>query len=74
MKAIIKKNKNDIEKEMLDVLKQTHTNGLLQGSRAMCKVILDKANNKSKSSEERLEDIIKFCSISLGSSGQENVE
>lgn len=47
-------------------LKETHRNGLLQGSRAMCSVILTKANDTTKTPDERIEDIIKFCKVSLG--------
>lgn len=59
------------EEEMLrdlltNSLKETHRNGLLQGSKAICHVVLDKANDTSKTPEERLEDIKKFCEVSLG--------
>ncbi len=37
--------------------------GLAQGAYAMCQVILSKAKDDSKSSEERLQNIIEFCSI-----------
>lgn len=39
--------------------------GLLQGAVAISKVVLDKANDTSKTPEERLADIIKFCEVSL---------
>ncbi len=44
----------------------TRRTGLLQGAVAISKVVLDKANNTSKTPEERLADIIKFCEVSLG--------
>lgn len=50
--------------------KDTFRNGLLQGSSAMCKVILDKANNTKLTLEERIADIVKFCETGLKSSKQ----
>lgn len=46
--------------------KNTFRNGLLKGSKAMCRVIFDKANNESKTPEDRIEDIKNFCKVSLG--------
>lgn len=43
----------------------THRTGLIQGAVAIAKVVLDKANNKNKTPEDRLDDIIKFCETSL---------
>lgn len=45
--------------------KSVFQSGLLQGSKAVCKVIFDKANDDSKTLEERIEDIKKFCKVSL---------
>lgn len=45
--------------------KSVFQNGLLQGSKAVCKVVLDKANDERKTLEERIEDIKKFCRVSL---------
>lgn len=47
-------------------LKDTHSKGLLQGSKAMCGVILEKANDTTKTPEERIAEIKRFCEVSLG--------
>lgn len=44
-------------------LKKQHTAGVAQGAYAMCKVVLDKATDESKTAEQRLEDVIAFCKI-----------
>jgi len=41
-------------------------NGLLQGSRAICKVVFDKASDEKKTIQERIDDIKKFCGILTG--------
>ena len=46
-------------------LQKTHRDGLLQGSKAMCNVVLNKARDKTKTAEERLKDIVDFCNTSL---------
>lgn len=54
-------------KEMFEArFKDMFTKGMLRGSTAMCKVILDKANDASKTVEERIADIINFCETGLG--------
>lgn len=45
--------------------KRVFQNGLLQGSKAVCKVIFDKADDDSRTLEKRIEDIKKFCQVSL---------
>lgn len=61
--------KSDVENKLRetfgDGLKSAHRTGLLQGAVAISKVILDKANDTSKTPDERLKDIIKFCEVSL---------
>lgn len=59
------KTEKQLNKVFKEKFKEVHLNGLLQGTKAISKVILDKANDTSKTSEERLEDIIKFCEVSL---------
>lgn len=62
-------NENDeqmIRETLTKSLKDTHRAGLLQGSRAMCSVILGKAKDEGKTADERLADIVKFCEVSLG--------
>lgn len=51
-------------------LKDTFTRGLLQGSKAIAKVVFDKANDESKTLEERIAEIKRFCSVSLGENQQ----
>ena len=46
--------------------KKQYQNGLLAGSRAICKVVSDKASDETKTPEERIEDIKKFCRILAG--------
>ncbi len=42
-----------------------YQNGLLQGARAMCKVVYDKACDEKKTLEERIEDIKSFVGTLL---------
>lgn len=44
-------------------LQKQHTAGIAQGAYAMCRVILDKATDETKTVEQRLEDIIAFCKV-----------
>ena len=44
-------------------LQKQHTAGVAQGAYAMCKVVLDKATDESKTVEQRLDDVIAFCKI-----------
>lgn len=47
--------------------------GLLQGCTAIAGVVLEKATKGNESAEKRIEDIIKFCEISLkNGSGDKN--
>lgn len=55
----------ELKKAFNDGFKSVQQAGLLQGAIAISKVVLDKANNKNKTPEERLKDIIEFCEISL---------
>lgn len=63
------KLKRKDEKEIVEGFKkkfiEIHSAGLLQGSKAMCKCVLDKVNNENLSAEERLKDIKRFCEVSL---------
>ena len=59
------KTENKLKEEFEKTLRQTHTRGLIEGCKALSKVILDKANNTDKTPEERILDIIKFCEVSL---------
>ena len=39
--------------------------GLLQGSKAVCKVIYDKANDNKNNANEKIDEIKRFCEVSL---------
>lgn len=60
----------DTEKKLIEAFNEKfeaiRRTGLLQGSMAIAKVVLDKANDTQKTPEERLADIIQFCEVSLG--------
>lgn len=60
---------NKTEKQLREAFnegfKKAHTSGLLQGTKAISKVVLDKATDTRKTPDERLADIIKFCEVSL---------
>lgn len=60
----------DTEKKLIEAFNEKfeaiRRTGLLQGSMAIAKVVLDKANDTKKTPEERLADIIQFCEVSLG--------
>lgn len=45
--------------------KRQYQNGLLQGARAMCKVVYDKACDEHHTLEERIEDIKSFVGTLL---------
>ena len=44
-------------------LEKQHSAGIAQGAYAVCQVVLSQAKDDSKSAEERLQNIIAFCSI-----------
>lgn len=56
---------NKLREAFNERFESIHRTGLLQGSVAIPKVVLDKVNDTSKTPEERLSDIIQFCEVSL---------
>ncbi len=46
-------------------LEKQHSAGIAQGAYAMCQVVLSQAKDDSKSAEERLQNIVEFCSICI---------
>lgn len=56
----------EFEKIFLEKLKNQFTQGMIAGSKAICSVILEKANNTELTYGKRIEEIIKFCNTSLG--------
>ncbi len=67
-----RKNEKNKNKDLLfrqivtDSLQKQHMAGLTQGAYAMCQVVLDKAKDDSKTADERIADIIRFCSTCIG--------
>lgn len=56
------KNRLAAQEAIRQQLSRAHTLGLSRGTYAMAQVILNKADNTSATPEERLTDIIDFCS------------
>jgi len=57
---------SQLTQQFKEGFKRHYSNGLLDGSVAMCGAILKKANNSDKTDSQKIEDIIAFCEISLG--------
>lgn len=57
------------DKEFEEVLRENfrkvQTQAIAAGSYAMCKVILEKAQNKDRTDIEKLQDIIDFCMVAV---------
>ncbi len=61
-----KLRETEFKKRIFESLKAARQQGLLQGSRAILKVIGDKISEKNEmTAEEKLADIMKFINISL---------
>ena len=58
-----KHNDQVFRKVVTGGLRKQHSAGIAQGAYAMCKVVLDKATDESKTIEQRLNDVIAFCSV-----------
>jgi len=56
------KNRLAAEEAIRQQLSKAHTLGLSRGTYAMAQVIMNKATNAAITPEERLNDIIDFCS------------
>lgn len=56
-----KHNDGMFKRVVTDGLRKQHSLGIAQGAYAICKVVLDKAEDSKRSAEERLADIITFC-------------
>jgi len=55
-------------------LRKAHVAGMAQGAKAMCGVVLKKAQDALKTPEEKLLEIITFCSKALSpESAQTNI-
>lgn len=67
-----KKDELMLKKTFEEAFKKSFNNGMVQAGKAICKVICDKASDTNKSPEERIDDIIKFCKVSLGDEEQKD--
>lgn len=56
---------DDIEAKLRDVMRSATNNGIIAGAKAMCNLVLDKAENPDKTAEERLQDIVDLCKTNL---------
>ena len=65
MKAHISDSDTIGKMEIQTKLLQIRQEGLATGTKAVSKVIYDKATDESKTYEERIADIIKFCKVGL---------
>lgn len=62
-----KNQEHKLQEEFEKQLQKQFTNGLLQGSKAICAVVLDKINNlENVSPEGIIQDLKIFCEQSLG--------
>lgn len=59
-----KHNDNALKDVLKKGLRNQFMDGLKQGTVAVCMVINEKASDTSKTIEERIDDIMKFCSVS----------
>ena len=60
-----KKEEQRMREAFTDGFSKMFQNGLHQGTYAIAKVLYDKACDESKTYEERIQDIKKFCEVSL---------
>ena len=71
---MLSKEEQHLNDVFTKALKDTHRNGLLQGSKAMCHVILELASDTKKTPDERIEAIKKFCATGLSRKQDEKPE
>ena len=64
-KKAARHNDEMFRKTFEEGFKKQFQNGLLQGSRAMCKVVYDHASDESKPAQERIDYITKLCGVLL---------
>lgn len=55
-------NRMAVEQTVTEQLKKFHSMGMMRGAYSMCQVVLEKAKDETKTADERLADIIEFCS------------
>ena len=50
-----------LDEVIKEQMQKVRNSAMLAGCKAMCGVILEKANNKKKTDKERLDEIVAFC-------------
>ena len=65
MNAHISESETQMKLEIETKLLQVRQAGLAAGTKAISQVIYNIATNEEKSLEQRIEEIIKFCSVGL---------
>lgn len=58
-----KHNDQLFKKVVTGGLQKQHSAGIAQGAYAMCRVVLEKATDETKTVEQRLKDVIDFCEV-----------
>lgn len=58
-----KHNDQLFKKVVTGGLQKQHSAGVAQGAYAMCRVVLEKATDETKTVEQRLKDVIDFCEV-----------
>lgn len=77
---MLRQRNRQIEEAARVQMNNAHTLGLKRGTYAVAQIVLIKANDESKTTEERLADIIDFCSKARNpdpkheESGQDNMQ
>lgn len=61
-----RKKIDNLRNELQDALKKQYVRGLTDGTKAIAGVVFEKAKDQTKTAEERIDDIIAFCTPSLG--------
>lgn len=59
---MLRQQNREIEKAARAQMSNAHALGLKRGTYAVAQIVLNKANDESKSIEDRLADIVEFCS------------
>lgn len=65
-----KSQEKQLDKNIREHMRRVRDSGLIAGSKAICGVVLEKANNPKKTDGEKLKDIVEFCERSLGISNK----
>lgn len=55
-------NRVAMERAVTEQLKKFHSMGMMRGAYSMCQVVLEKAKDETRTADERIADIVEFCS------------